>query len=177
MTHLLTDEPALLSLLEAARAEPHDDAPRLVLADWLDDHGEHDRAEFVRLQLRLAPGAQPPEPNERKDCERRCRQLLDRRGGCWLGALWRWFPPATCWHRGLLTLRVPRRYDPAVIEEAATWVDTLLFRLTGRESLRRGAGLLSRTGVNHAGLDLRNVLRERALLAELALVPELPDLR
>jgi uncharacterized protein (TIGR02996 family) len=159
------------------RAGPHDDAPRLVLADWLDDHGEHDRAEFVRLQLRLAPGPQPLEAGERKGLERRCRQLLDRRGGCWLGGLWRWFPPATCWHRGLLALRVPRRYDSSVVEEAAGWVDSMLFRLTGRESLRRAAELLSRTGVNHAGLDLRNVLREQALLAELVLVPALPNLR
>jgi hypothetical protein len=148
-----------------------------VLADWLDDHTEHDRAEFVRLQLRLAPGPRPLEADERKELERRCRQLLDRRGGCWLGGLWRWFPPAACWHRGLLTLRVPRRYDPAAIEEAAGWVDTMLFRLTGRESLRRAAELLSRTGVNHATLDLRNVLREQGLLAELARVPELPNLR
>jgi hypothetical protein len=92
--------------------------------------------------------------------------------GCCAGS-----PPATCWHRGLLALRVPRRYDPAVIEEPASWVDTLLFRLTGRDSLRRACELLGRSGVNHAGLDLRNVLREQALLAELARVPEMPDLR
>src|SRR5262249_55422527 len=30
----------------------HDDQPRLVLADWLDDHGQHERAEYVRLQQR-----------------------------------------------------------------------------------------------------------------------------
>jgi uncharacterized protein (TIGR02996 family) len=177
MTQHTTDNPGLLSLLHAARAEPHDDAPRLVLADWLDDHSETDRAEFVRLQLRLAPGSQPLEIDERKELERRCRSLLDRRGGCWLGGLWRWFPPATCWHRGLLTLRVPRRYDLSVIEEAACWVDTLLFRMTGRDSLRRAAELLSRAGVNHASLDLRNVLREQALLSELARVPEMPNLR
>jgi hypothetical protein len=63
------------------------------------------------------------------------------------------------------------------IEEAACWLDTLLFRLTGRDSLRRAAGLLAVTGVNHAGLDLRNFLREQALLAELARIPELPNLR
>jgi uncharacterized protein (TIGR02996 family) len=33
---------------------PDDDGPRLIYADWLDDHGEHDRADFIRLQLRLA---------------------------------------------------------------------------------------------------------------------------
>jgi uncharacterized protein (TIGR02996 family) len=31
---------------------PDDDAPRLVYADWLDEHGESDRAEFIRLQIR-----------------------------------------------------------------------------------------------------------------------------
>jgi uncharacterized protein (TIGR02996 family) len=33
---------------------PDDDAPRLVFADWLDDHGDHARAEFIRLQCTLA---------------------------------------------------------------------------------------------------------------------------
>jgi uncharacterized protein (TIGR02996 family) len=41
------------ALLAATRACPADDLPRLVFADWLDDHGEPDRAEFVRLHLRL----------------------------------------------------------------------------------------------------------------------------
>jgi uncharacterized protein (TIGR02996 family) len=38
------------SILES----PDDDAPRLVYADWLDERGESDRAEFIRLQVRLA---------------------------------------------------------------------------------------------------------------------------
>jgi uncharacterized protein (TIGR02996 family) len=33
---------------------PEDDGPRLVYADWLDEQGEHDRAEFIRLQIELA---------------------------------------------------------------------------------------------------------------------------
>src|SRR5436190_18493696 len=33
---------------------PDDDAPRLVFADWLSDHGEADRAEFIRVQIELA---------------------------------------------------------------------------------------------------------------------------
>jgi uncharacterized protein (TIGR02996 family) len=89
MTHDPSDNPGLLSLLDAARAEPHDDAPRLVLADWLDDHAEHDRAQFVRLQLALTPGSRSIEATKRKELERRCRALLDRHGGCWLVGLWR----------------------------------------------------------------------------------------
>src|SRR5215218_9211252 len=41
------DEPALL---RAIREAPADDGPRLIYADWLDEHGQPDRAEFIRLQ-------------------------------------------------------------------------------------------------------------------------------
>lgn len=47
----MTDESALLA---AVIADPADDAPRLVYADWLDDHGEEARAEFIRTQIALA---------------------------------------------------------------------------------------------------------------------------
>lgn len=33
---------------------PDDDTPRLVFADWLEEHDEPERAEFIRLQIRLA---------------------------------------------------------------------------------------------------------------------------
>jgi len=33
---------------------PHDDAPRLIYADWLEEHGDSVRADFIRLQCRLA---------------------------------------------------------------------------------------------------------------------------
>jgi uncharacterized protein (TIGR02996 family) len=36
-------------------ADLYDDAPRLAFADWLDEHREHDRAEFVRVQCELEP--------------------------------------------------------------------------------------------------------------------------
>jgi uncharacterized protein (TIGR02996 family) len=42
------------ALLAAIWADPHDDTPRLVYADWLDEHGQPDRAEFVRVQCELA---------------------------------------------------------------------------------------------------------------------------
>ena len=40
--------------LAAILAEPDDDAHRLIFADWLEDAGQTERAEFVRLQCRLA---------------------------------------------------------------------------------------------------------------------------
>jgi uncharacterized protein (TIGR02996 family) len=42
------------SLLAAIRAHPEEDTPRLMFADWLEEHGDEVRAEFVRLQCELA---------------------------------------------------------------------------------------------------------------------------
>src|SRR5262245_39892226 len=45
----MRDDDFLQTILES----PEDDAPRLVYADWLDDHGEADRAELIRAQCRV----------------------------------------------------------------------------------------------------------------------------
>jgi uncharacterized protein (TIGR02996 family) len=42
------------ALLAAIRADPADDTVRLVFADWLEENGEPDRAEFIRLQCDVA---------------------------------------------------------------------------------------------------------------------------
>jgi uncharacterized protein (TIGR02996 family) len=47
----MSDRKALLS---GVTDEPDDDAPRLVMADWFEENGEPDRAEFIRLQIGLA---------------------------------------------------------------------------------------------------------------------------
>ncbi|MBX9580190.1 MAG: TIGR02996 domain-containing protein [Gemmataceae bacterium] len=47
----MTDHDALV---RAVCEAPDDDTPRLVYADYLDDHGGHDRAAFVRAQVELA---------------------------------------------------------------------------------------------------------------------------
>ena len=41
-------------LLRTICTNPADDVPRLLAADWWDDHGEHGRAEFIRVQCELA---------------------------------------------------------------------------------------------------------------------------
>jgi uncharacterized protein (TIGR02996 family) len=40
--------------LRAIGADRDDDTPRLVFADWLDEHGQPERAEFIRVQCALA---------------------------------------------------------------------------------------------------------------------------
>jgi uncharacterized protein (TIGR02996 family) len=40
--------------MRAVIEAPDDDVPRLVYADWLDEQGEHDRAEWIRVQDELS---------------------------------------------------------------------------------------------------------------------------
>lgn len=70
-------------LLAAIRKAPDDDAPRLIYADWLQDHGDEARAEFIRVQCELARIPVPEETTQgyvgefdiRNHC-RNCRKLL-----------------------------------------------------------------------------------------------------
>ena len=48
-TPLDPTSPELAGFVAALRADPDDDATRLVLADWLDEHGHEEQARFVRL--------------------------------------------------------------------------------------------------------------------------------
>jgi uncharacterized protein (TIGR02996 family) len=80
--------PELLSLLQACKEEPQDDAPRLVLADWLEEHGdEHDvaRAEFIRVQCQLA--RLPEKDPAWGALRRRERALRGAHSAAWLGHL------------------------------------------------------------------------------------------
>lgn len=44
--------------LQTILAAPEDDAPRLIFADWLEEQGETERAEFIRIQCELAQSAE-----------------------------------------------------------------------------------------------------------------------
>ncbi len=63
----MTSEPAIRPLpqadlrafLSAVQADPDDPAPRLVFADWLEDHGDA-RADLLRLGVALAPFRDTP---------------------------------------------------------------------------------------------------------------------
>ena len=53
MTHF-TDHPEYQALYRAARAKPDDNAPRLVLADWLDERGFNEEAAYYRHEFAAA---------------------------------------------------------------------------------------------------------------------------
>ncbi len=61
------------ALWAAIRAHPLDDVPRLVYADWLQEHGDEVRAEFIRLQCAIARA-----PTDRKT-QRKVLRALDHR--------------------------------------------------------------------------------------------------
>lgn len=78
MTH---DEAFLQAVLEA----PEDDTPRLVYADWLEEYGQPDRSEFIRVQVELA---RLPENNLRRPgLEARERDLLRDHEIEWAGPI------------------------------------------------------------------------------------------
>ncbi len=61
------------AFLSAILAHPDDDLPRLIFADWLDEHGEPDRAEFIRLQCAADRG----EPDARTAAAREREHALE----------------------------------------------------------------------------------------------------
>jgi uncharacterized protein (TIGR02996 family) len=64
------------ALLRAVLADPDDDAPRLIYADWLDEQGQCERAEFIRVQVALARMA--PDDLRRRELARRERRFVTR---------------------------------------------------------------------------------------------------
>ena len=74
----MSDRDAFVAAIVAA---PDDDLPRLVFADWLDEHGEPERAEFIRLQCDAARG-DPTASSRAADLE--ARHQVD-----WLGPIGR----------------------------------------------------------------------------------------
>jgi uncharacterized protein (TIGR02996 family) len=77
----MTDNDFLQSIIES----PDDDGPRLVYADFLEERGEPERAEFIRVQCELAL---LPEPDaQRPSLEAKERQLLAANGEKWAASL------------------------------------------------------------------------------------------
>ncbi len=82
----MSDEDALL---ETIAAHPAEDTPRLVFADWLDEHGRHGRAEFIRVQVAIGQVETLPriELNRHVELFRRNQELIDDRRAELLGPL------------------------------------------------------------------------------------------
>ena len=80
--------PDEIAFLRTILEQPDDDAPRLVFADWLEEHGETPRAEFIRVQVELF--RLPKNSPRRLELSARERELLDRHQRGWIAALGDW---------------------------------------------------------------------------------------
>ena len=73
--------------LRAIAENPDDDTPRLVYADWLDEHGDaagRGRAELIRAQCELG---RDPKPARRKELTGQVRAILKAHAEGWLKPL------------------------------------------------------------------------------------------
>jgi uncharacterized protein (TIGR02996 family) len=76
------------AFLRAVIDNPDDDTPRLVFADWLDEHDDRARAEFIRVQCELAGlsrgdrRVEALEAHERKLRSANAARWLGRLNGC-----------------------------------------------------------------------------------------------
>ena len=73
------------SFLSAILAAPDDDLPRMIYADWLDERGDPDRAEFIRTQIELA--RLPRNAPGRRPLRAQAAELLRRHRSAWLAPL------------------------------------------------------------------------------------------
>src|SRR5262245_10520 len=75
----------VIDLLQAAKDAADEDAPRLVLADWLEEHGDEvdlARAQYVRLECEAA---RLPAGDEQAALLKRAGSLFSRYRSTWAG--------------------------------------------------------------------------------------------
>src|SRR5438046_2179086 len=73
------------AFFDRIRDEPSDDAPRLIYADWLDENGQPERAEFIRIQCAL--DRLPDDDPSRPELRERERQLSEAHESQWTGEI------------------------------------------------------------------------------------------
>lgn len=99
----MSDGPALLNTIWA---HPNDDAARLVYADWLDEHSDPARAEFVRAQVAAARLSKWDDARPALDA--RAKALHAEHGPAWRAELpERWREKAE-FHRGFPVIQLQK---------------------------------------------------------------------
>jgi uncharacterized protein (TIGR02996 family) len=128
------------ALLAEILANPDDDTPRLIFADWLEEHGDSDRATFIRLQVQ-EPHTEPGSPEHRTITDQ-TTVLRRRHRDAWLADLPRGLTGKVTFKRGFVTeiqwispaaaARIPKRVwarhpiQELVLHEVSGQLDRLL---------------------------------------------------
>lgn len=108
------------AFLDAILAQPDDDTVRLVYADWLAEHGDADRGEFIRAQIELANTPPDDDATNRRRAVLFGRQaeLLKKHKKAWL-APFAPFARESSFERGFVqALELPAK---AFVECADEW--------------------------------------------------------
>jgi len=153
----LSDEEA--ALLKAVCRAPADDLPRLVYADWLEEHDRAERAEFIRLQVEETSDTQNAKAGWlRQQRNDRILKLLGNYRETWLKALPKW---ATTRNDQRLWLPFRRGFASE-------------FLLVASPFIHNGPKLLDRTPVSEIRFEqVENVVSELVSCVWLREVPNL----
>jgi len=125
----MSDEDALLA---AIITNPDEDTPRLVYADWLDENGQAERAEFIRVQIQftlLSPREQVTPHGWY--LRNRATELVNRNSTAWSRPFSDWTEPDTVtFRRGFLDglhlaadvfiKQAPQLFQPSPLREV--WI-------------------------------------------------------
>jgi uncharacterized protein (TIGR02996 family) len=152
------------ALLDAIFDHPDEDTPRLVYADWLQEHGHEDYAQFIRLSIQAEGGSKPPRVRQ---------QFREERFPYWqrMQAHTEAFRilPVTIhdYDRGICTNAIVKAED--FVRTAATWwpfitpPDLTVFAVTGREAEvmeavdRHSARLRKFRCLSRPGMDVHDI--------------------
>jgi uncharacterized protein (TIGR02996 family) len=128
------------AFLEDIREHPDDDAPRLIFADWLEDNGESDRAEFIRARIlrRGLAGSDSQQADQAEEAYRqRAKTLLHANWQRWAEPLAAFFGSSSAqfnWpsrgYHGEALAHFPRGFIEAVQLDAGRFLEVAadLFR-------------------------------------------------
>ncbi len=144
------DEGFLRTILDA----PDDDAPRLVYADWLEEHGRPERAEFIRVEceqatIRRGRAVAPNRWDSPRfwELEERRQQLYDRHAR-------RWFAPLFAVFRG--EMRTERGFPWHIALAARRFIEV-------GEAIFRAAPTIEDVFLDRLGRNMPDLARCRAL--------------
>jgi uncharacterized protein (TIGR02996 family) len=149
----MTDNEALL---QAICADPDNVTLRLIYADWLEEHGDAARAEFIRVQCQLAELEK--EDDQWPALKERELQLLNRHGAQWLLPEWLevTHEPRVTFRRGFVETASIRN-GPSPIQ-LAHWYESTPLRVLQVSSPTTWSELADRPEVQRLrGLQLRSI--------------------
>lgn len=141
---------------------PDDDAPRLNYADWLDDHGDPSRAEFIRIQCELARLGED-DPHR--------RELADRSAAIQEAHEAKWLRPLR------QALDRPGREQVDICTFERGFIRSLYLRARRTDVLAAAADFLRRWAVQDAFLCARPRFSSDDFLSRSLRCPELATLR